>query len=355
MGACLKFPFTALAFPFTAAPPPEPGRQHGLRPLALSSGAFCVQCPKHFMAAPLKPQTEPVANMEAHGLTVSHLPDIPHLRSSALKCPLQGTRPSTPPHVAAQRAPGCNRSSGGRAVLEGHPAFGFLGEAACSVEATSLGHPADSKNAVRRLQNAPATAAAQPQKNSPRSLKSEEPANAATPSIPDPQLWSVPLSKWGLHGSSTAGSQHAPKNTAAQAPSTRALQLRKMVELWNPCVKLPHTSAPPPEPGRQHDLRPVALSSGHFNREAHGLAMSVLPDISDIPHLRSSALKCPLQGTRPSTPPHVVAQRAPGCNRSSGGRAVLEGHRAFGFLGEAACSVEATAWAKKPRLGRQTF
>ena len=118
--------------------------------MALSSGAFCVQCPKHFMAAPLKPQTEPVANREAHGHTMSYLPGIPHLPSSALKCPSQGTRPSLPPHVVAQsvpeyvvaqRAPRCNRSSRGRAVLEGHRAFGFLGEAAASFEATSFGAP----------------------------------------------------------------------------------------------------------------------------------------------------------------------------------------------------------------------
>ena len=108
---------------------------------------------------PLKPQTEPVANREAHGHTMSYLPGIPHLPSSALKCPSQGTRPSLPPHVVAQRvpeyvvaqrAPRCNRSSRGRAVLEGHRAFGFLGEAACSVEATSLGHPADSKKCSQK-------------------------------------------------------------------------------------------------------------------------------------------------------------------------------------------------------------
>ena len=76
-------------------------------------------------------------------------------------------------------------------------------------------------------------------------LNSEEPANAATPSIPDPELSSVPLSKWGLHGSTMESSQHAPtgdshKNTAAQAPKL-ALQLRKMAELLGPCVKFTFT------------------------------------------------------------------------------------------------------------------
>ena len=172
---------------------------------------------------PLKPQTEPVANREAHGHTMSYLPGIPHLPSSALKCPSQGTRPSLPPHVVAQRvpeyvvaqrAPRCNRSSRGRAVLEGHRAFGFLGEAAASSEATSLGHPADSKKCSQRLQNVPATAAAQPQ-NLVENLNSEEPANAATPSIPDPELSSVPLSKWGLDGSTMESSQHAPIGDSA--------------------------------------------------------------------------------------------------------------------------------------------
>ena len=162
---------------------------------------------------------------------MSYLPGIPHLPSSALKCPSQGTRPSPPPHVVAQRvpeyvvaqrAPGCNRSSRGRAVLEGHRAFGFLGEAASmSVEAPSLGQPADSNKCSQELQNVPATAAAQPQ-NLVENLNSEEPSSP-TPSIPAPIAGSVPRSKWGLHGSSTAVSPHTPtgdshKNTAAQAP-----------------------------------------------------------------------------------------------------------------------------------------
>ena len=175
-------------------------------------------------------------------MSVLHdISDIPHLRSSALKFPLQGTRPSTPSRVVAQRVAGCNRSSGGLAVLEGHRAFGFLGEAASVEAATSLGHPADS---VRRLQNAHATTTAQPQ-NLFENLNSEEPASP-TPSIPDPELWSVPLSKWGLHGSTMESSQHAPtgdshKNTAAQAPCHFALQLRKMAELLGACLKFSFT------------------------------------------------------------------------------------------------------------------
>ena len=109
---------------------------------------------------------------------------------------------------------------------------------------------------------------------------------------------------WGLHGASIeAGSQHTPsgdshKNTAAQAPSLLALQLRKMAELLRPCVKSFRMRAPPPPaPGRQHGLRSVALSlralcdktpktpcgqhlktqTRPFNSEAHGLTMSDLP------------------------------------------------------------------------------
>ena len=80
-------------------------------------------------------------------------------------------------------------------------------------------------------------------------LNSEEPANAATPSIPDPELSSVPLSKWGLarlnYGKLPARSHwrlgDSHKNTAAQAPSHLALQLRKMAELLGPCVKFTFT------------------------------------------------------------------------------------------------------------------
>ena len=112
-----------------------------------------------------------------------------------------------------------------------------------SVEAPSLGQPADSNKCSQELQNAPATAAAQPQ-NLVENLNSEEPSSP-TPSIPDPELWSVPLRKWGLHGSTMESSQHAPtgdshKNTAAQAPKL-ALQLRKMAELLGPCVKFSFT------------------------------------------------------------------------------------------------------------------
>ena len=131
-------------------------------------------------------------------------PPPPKFETLTLQCPLLGTtRPSTPPHVVAQRAPACNRSSG--AVLEGHRAFCFLGEAAVSVEAASLGHPVDSKKCRQRLQHVPATAAAQPQ-NRIENQNAEEPASS-TPSIPDTELCytrliagSVPLSNWGLHG-----------------------------------------------------------------------------------------------------------------------------------------------------------
>ena len=84
-----------------------------------------------------------------------------------------------------------------------------------------------------------------PQPNPPNlveNLNSEEPSSP-TPS--NPELWSVPLRKWGLHGSTMESSQHAPtgdshKNTAAQAPSI-ALQLRKMAELLGACLKFSFT------------------------------------------------------------------------------------------------------------------
>ena len=58
-----------------------------------------------------------------------------------------------------------------------------------------------------------------------------------------------------------APSSDSHEDTAAQAPDL-ALQLRKMAELLRPCVKSSFTSAPPPpEPGRQHGLRPVTLGS----------------------------------------------------------------------------------------------
>ena len=49
-------------------------------------------------------------------------------------------------------------------------------------------------------------------------LNSEEPANAATPSIPDPELSSVPLSKWGLHGSTMESSQLALATVTRMLP-----------------------------------------------------------------------------------------------------------------------------------------
>ena len=61
-------------------------------------------------------------------------------------------------------------------------------------------------------------------------LNSEEPANAATPSIPDPELSSVPLSKWGLHGSTMESSQHAP--TGDSATVTRTL-LHRLLPIWH--------------------------------------------------------------------------------------------------------------------------
>ena len=155
------------------------------------------------------------------------------------------------------------------------PCFLLLGRSCCQRRGHLLDAPADSKKCSQRLQHVPATAAARPQDLPFENLNAEEPASP-TPSIPNPELCyirliagSVPLSKWGLHGPSIeGGSQHAPtgashKNTAAQAPSFLALQLRKMAELLRPCVKFSFTRAPPPspEPGRQHGLRPMALSS----------------------------------------------------------------------------------------------
>ena len=97
--------------------------------------------------------------------------------------------PSTPPHVVAKRAPGCNRSSCG-AVLESHRALFCLGVAAVSTEAASLGHPADFKEGRQRLQHVPATAAARPQ-DLLENLNAEEPANP-TPPIPNPELCYMP-------------------------------------------------------------------------------------------------------------------------------------------------------------------
>ena len=208
-------------------------------------------------------------------VTTSYLLTTPHLRSSALQCLLRGiTRPSTPPHVVAKRAPGCNRSSCG-AVLESHRALFCLGVAAVSKEAASLGHSADFKEGRQRLQHVPATAAARPQ-NRLENLNSEEPGSP-TPSVPDPELCytpliagSVPLSKWGLHGPSIDGGlpahfhwRDSHTNTAPQAPLYLALQLRKMAELLRPCMKFSITPAPPPsepwETARAH-TRGVAFT-----------------------------------------------------------------------------------------------
>ena len=121
---------------------PNLGDSTGSNPVALSSRALCEKRPKTLRGHPLKPQTRPF-NSEAHGLTMSYRPDIPPQIKTSKLCPavpLRGiTRPSTPPHVVAQRAPGCNRSSRSRAVLEGHHAFCFLEEAAASPEARLLG------------------------------------------------------------------------------------------------------------------------------------------------------------------------------------------------------------------------
>ena len=53
MGPCVKFSITL------APPPkePEPWRQHGPRPVALSSRALCEKRPKTLRGHPLKPQT----------------------------------------------------------------------------------------------------------------------------------------------------------------------------------------------------------------------------------------------------------------------------------------------------------
>ena len=216
--------------------------------------------PQNTLWPPPVTQTGPF-NSEAHGLTMSYRPDIPpQIKHSKLSPAVPAARNNEAFNSPTRRCPKgsrCNRSSG--AVLEGHHAFCFLGEAAVSVEAASVSfwHPASSKKCRQRLQHVPATAAGQPQ-DSLENLKSEEPASPK-PSTPDPELCyirliagSVPLGKWGLHGPSMeGGSQHTPigdshETTAAQAPSPLALQLRKMAELLGPCVKVVITHAPPP-------------------------------------------------------------------------------------------------------------
>ena len=70
-GRCVKS-FRTRAPP----PPPRPRRQHGLRPVPLSSRALCQNPFKTLCGHPLKPQAGPF-NSEAHGLTMSYLSDIP--------------------------------------------------------------------------------------------------------------------------------------------------------------------------------------------------------------------------------------------------------------------------------------
>ena len=167
--------------------------------------------------------------------------------------------PSTPPHVVAQRAPGCNRSSCG-AVLEGHRAFCFLGEAAASIEAASLGHPADSKKVRQRFQHVPATAAARPQ-DLLENLNAEEPANP-TPPIPNPELCYMPdcrvcsaeqvglaWPKWpkcrgGLpaHSHWRQSQEHCCAGSIFKGPAAA----EDGGALLRPCVKAPDTRAPPP-------------------------------------------------------------------------------------------------------------
>ena len=131
--------------------------------------------PKTLCGHPLKPKTRPF-NSDAQGLTMSRTcMTTPQIRSSAPK-----RRPSTPPHVGRPKGSGCNRSSRA-AVLEGHRAFFCLGEAAASVEAASLGDPANSKRCSWWLQHVLATAAAQPQ-NRLEKLNSGEPASPHPPS-----------------------------------------------------------------------------------------------------------------------------------------------------------------------------
>ena len=163
------------------------GRQHGLRPVALRSRAFCHKTSKTLRGHPLKPQTiDPSTRRRMVLLCLACLTSPPNSKLCPELPVLHGiARPSTPPHVVAQIAPGCNRSSCG-AVLEEHRAFFYLGVAAASREAASLGHPADFKEGRQRLQHVPATAAAQPQ-NRLENLNSEEPGSP-TPSVPDPEL-----------------------------------------------------------------------------------------------------------------------------------------------------------------------
>ena len=141
------------------------------------------------MAAPLKPQTEPMANREAHGHTMSYLPSLPpHVVAQRV-----------PEYVVAQRAPGCNRSSRGRAVIESHRAFGFLGKAAVGVEAATFS----------RLQNAVRSSTMLLQRLQPNpkieNLNSGEPANPH----PQSQTLNCGRSRWAS-GACTAQLWKAP-------------------------------------------------------------------------------------------------------------------------------------------------
>ena len=107
------------------------------RPVALKSPPLCEKRPKTLSGHPLKPETRPF-NSEAHGLTMSYLPDI---RSSALQCPLRGiTRLSTPPHVVCPKSsrmqPKLERCSSRRS-----PCFLLLGRSCRQRRGRLLGAP----------------------------------------------------------------------------------------------------------------------------------------------------------------------------------------------------------------------
>ena len=170
------------------------------------------------------------------------------------------TRPSTLPHV--RRPEGSRMQPKLRCSSRRSPRFLLLGRSCRQRRGRLLGAPGRPQN----MQSEAPTCSCNGRRSQDlpfENLNAEEPASPA-PSIPNPELCyirliagSVPLSKWSLHAPSTKeGSQHAPtgashKNTAAQAPYSLALQLRKMAELLRPCVKFSLTRAPPPpEPGR---------------------------------------------------------------------------------------------------------
>ena len=182
-------------------------------------------------------------------------PELPVARNEALNSPARRCPKGSRMQPKLQKPCSSRRS----------PCFLLLGRSCRERRGRLLGAP----GRLRTMQAEAPTCS----QNRLEYLNSEEPASP-TPSIPDPELCytlliagSVPLSKGGLHRPSTQeGSQHAPfddrpKNTAAQAPLSLALQLRKMAELLRPCVKLRTHAPPPSEPGRQQGLRPMALSS----------------------------------------------------------------------------------------------